>query len=142
MSATAWIVDVRLPAAALAAVFAVASAAKLRNRDDTAATFRSLELRQPERLAFVVPVAEVVAAVELMVMPVVGAAIALLLLAAFTVVLVRIVRRGVPVRCACFGAVTTQTGPVGWGSVVRNVVLLTLAFVVFLAAPGVSEWIW
>lgn len=50
---------------------------------------------------------------------------AVVLLAAFTAFLVRRLRQGVRVPCACFGALSNR--PVGPWSVVRNVVLIAAA---------------
>ena len=50
---------------------------------------------------------------------------AIVLLVAFTVLLVRALARGVKAPCACFGSLRTR--PVTWWSVARNVALLALA---------------
>jgi hypothetical protein len=126
----------RAAAVALAIVFAWAAVAKAADREGTADAFGALGLRGPAALALAVPVAELVTAVALVLVPVGGAFGALFLLVAFTVVLAGVVRRGVPVSCACFGAVSTRAAdPVSLRSLVRNLVLLALASFVVAAAP-------
>src|SRR5579885_1227581 len=106
-------------AAVLAVVFAWAGVAKLARHADTALAFASLGLPAP--LAWAVPAAELAVAGVLLVRPPVGAAAALALLALFSLVLVRALARGEPVRCACFGARRAEV--VSPGDVVRNGVL-------------------
>jgi hypothetical protein len=127
----------RVAATVLAAVFTWSALAKLVRRDETAEAFRSLGLRRPADLAVAVPVLELFVVLELIIMPLVGGYGALFLLVAFTVVLVGVIRRGVPVACACFGAVSTRRAePVSWRSLVRNGVLVALAVVVAIGAPS------
>lgn len=90
-------------AVVLAAVFAWAGAAKLGHPTGTADGFADLGLPWPHALARAVPVAELLLAVALLAAPRLGAIAALGLLAGFSTILVRALRRGVPVRCACFG---------------------------------------
>jgi Methylamine utilisation protein MauE len=110
----------------LAVVLAVSAAAKLRSR---AAVQEHMDDMVGARLAPLVgpalPVAELVVAVALVAWwsPVPGV-VALVLLAAFTVVLVRAQARHVP--CMCFGA-TQRDATVGAAAVVRNGVLAALA---------------
>jgi uncharacterized membrane protein YphA (DoxX/SURF4 family) len=54
-----------------------------------------------------------------------AAVAAIVLLVAFTLLLVRALERGVKAPCACFGALRTR--PVTWWSVARNVALIALA---------------
>ena len=54
-----------------------------------------------------------------------AAAVAAVLLVAFTVLLVVRLPQGRRPPCACFGALTTK--PIGWGNVVRNAIFLALA---------------
>lgn len=115
----------RLVAGAVALVFSVSAATKLRDRPGTARSFAELGLVAPTELAWLVPVLEILTAIVLVVAPVAGAVIALGLLVAFTAVILGVIRSGAAVRCACFGA--TSVAPVGWGSVVRNLVLIGLA---------------
>ena len=127
----------RVAAAVLAVVFTWAALAKLVRRDETADAFGSLGLRHPAELAVVVPLLELFVALELLLMPLVGAYGALFLLVAFTVVLVRVVRRDVAVGCACFGSMSNRPAePVSWRSLVRNGVLVALALVVAAGASG------
>ena len=112
-------------AGVLATTFAWAGAAKLSRPAETAAGFATLCLGRPGALARIVPAVELVLAVSLLAAPRIGAAVALLLLAAFSAVLVRALRRGVEVRCACFG----QAGgpPLSVVDLVRNGLLGLLA---------------
>jgi uncharacterized membrane protein YphA (DoxX/SURF4 family) len=126
----------RVSSIVLCVVFAWAGAAKLADREGTVDAFGSLGLRRPADLAIVVPVLELFVAVELIAMPLVGAYGALFMLVAFTVVLVGVVRRGVPVACACFGSVSTRRAdPVTWRSLLRNAVLIVLALLAAAGAP-------
>ncbi len=102
-----------------------AAVAKLRDPAATRRSFDELGLRAPGVAAIVVPVVELLVAVALVLWPPVGGAAAIVLLVAFTVVLVRVVMSGARVPCACFGA--TATSPVGWPDVARNLGLLALA---------------
>jgi hypothetical protein len=127
----------RLSAVVLTVVFAWAGAAKLADREGTADAFGALGLRRPTDLAIVVPVLELFVAIELIAMPLVGAYGALFMLVAFTVVLIGVVRRGVPVACACFGSVSSKPAePVSWRSLLRNGVLIVLALVAAAGAPA------
>lgn len=112
-------------AAALAATFAWAGAAKLGRPVDTADGFADLGLRWSAGLARLVPVVELILAVALLAAPGVGGAAALVLLAGFSTVLVRALRRGIEVRCACFG----QAGgpPLSRLDLLRNGLLGSLA---------------
>ena len=126
----------RLSAVVLAIVFAWAGGAKFTDREGTADAFGSLGLRRPSDLALVVPILELFVAIELIAMPLVGAYLALFMLVAFTVVLVSVVRRDVPVACACFGSVSTKPAePVSWRSLLRNAVLIVLALIAAAGAP-------
>lgn len=121
-------------ACTLAVAFAWAGAAKLGRRRETAAGFADLRLPRPGALALVVPVVELALAVALLAAPAVGGTVAVVLLAAFTTVLVRALRRGGEVRCACFG----QAGgaPLSWVDLARNGLLVGLAL---LAVTGGLE---
>src|SRR5205085_12659281 len=79
-------------ALALAFVFALAGMAKLVRRDETAVAFEGLGLPAPEAFAIGVPVLELALVVLLTVVPFVGAAVALVALAAFSGVLLRALR--------------------------------------------------
>lgn len=110
-------------AVVLAALFARAAQAKLGDRTGTAETFTALGL--PPAAAVGVPVAEVVLAVALLVVPGWASAVALAVLAAFTTFLARAVRAGVTVGCNCFGS--ARHAPVSWVEVLRNLLLAGLA---------------
>lgn len=109
----------------LAVVFWVAGFAKLRAPRRVADEFEAMGIRSPERAARVLPVSEIAVALLLAAVPWAGAVLALGLLVSFTVVLVRVVRSGAVVPCACFGAVSER--PAAWIDVVRNVLLITAA---------------
>jgi uncharacterized membrane protein YphA (DoxX/SURF4 family) len=117
----------------LAAVFAWAGVAKLRNRATTAVTIAALGLPAPRTLAVAVPGAELVLAIGLVVVPGWSAVAAVALLAGFTTFLVRAMRSGVEIGCGCFG--TARREPVSFVEVVRNG-LLAAAALVATAAPA------
>lgn len=114
-------------ALALAAVFAVAAIAKLRDLDATRSSFRGLGLPAPGPLALGVPAAEAAIAVALVVMPAIASWGAGVVLVAFTVVIVRSIAGGHPAPCACFGGSTAR--PVSGLEVARNLALLALVVV-------------
>lgn len=131
-------------AAGIAALFAWAGGAKLRSRARTTRSFRALGLPVPGALAIVVPVVELVLAVMLVVVPAAAATVATALLAAFTVVLARIVLAGREVSCACFG--TSSSKAVTWVELVRNGVLISVALTIAItgttpAVPGIAALI-
>jgi hypothetical protein len=109
----------------LAAVLAWAAVAKALRRDETATSFAALALPRPETLAVVVPAAEVGVVVALVISPAVGGTLALALLLAFSIVIVRALRAGVTAPCACFGA-RRGDGLSPW-DVLRNGMLMALA---------------
>lgn len=122
----------------LAALFAVAAVAKLRRREETAATLREFGvpagLRAP--LGVALPLAELAIAAGLVVTATsrwAGLA-ALLLLAVFTVALAVVLRRGRQVDCNCFGALGGSRVS-GW-TIGRNAGLMALAGAVAVAGPG------
>ena len=118
----------------LAAVFAFAGGAKFADRPGTEEGFRRLGLRHPDQRAVQVPAAELATSVLLIAAPVGGALVALGLLAAFTVLLVRRLRAGSTAPCRCFGGVRTRA--IAWTDVVRNLVLAALAIVTLAFPPG------
>lgn len=122
---------VRAASLVLAIALGWSAVAKLLDLPGTRVAFESLGLRRARQLALVVPIVESATAVLLVVAPRVGGSIALFLLVAFTVVLADVLRRGLVVRCACFGALTDA--PVGRRDVVRNGLLIVLALIVALA---------
>lgn len=113
---------------ALAAVFAIAAASKLRSRaafDDFVDTLPELG---PSRL---VPVAgaalvalELAAPVLLLAHPRAGLVLVMALLGGFTAVMVVTLRAGGSMTCRCFGA---SEQPIGGGHVVRNALLIAAA---------------
>ncbi|MGI9119782.1 MAG: TlpA family protein disulfide reductase [Acidimicrobiales bacterium] len=112
-------------ALALAAVFALAGAAKLRRRATTERTFRSLGLRASPTLALGVPLAELVLAVGLVAVPAWAGLAALAVLAGFTTFVLLAIRRRAAVGCGCFGS--SRVAPVGGAEVVRNGFLVLAA---------------
>jgi uncharacterized membrane protein YphA (DoxX/SURF4 family) len=120
----------------LAAILGWAAFTKFRDPVATRGSFDGLGLRSPDVLAVAVPITEVAVGVALVLWPPVGGAAAIVLLVAFTVVLVRVVRSGARVPCACFGAAATS--PVSWLDVVRNLGLVTLA--VLASIPSTRGW--
>jgi len=123
-------------AIALAVVLAWAAVAKLTSREDTATSFRELGLVAPEALVLVVAGLELATAVLLVAVPVVGAVVAIFLLIAFSVVLLRALRDGLVVSCACFGG--TAEHEVSPLDLARNFGLLLLCQVA-LFAPTPAE---
>lgn len=92
------------------------------------------ELAVPDAVVIGLPLLELVLGALLVVdvgRPV-TALLAAVLLTAFTAVIVRLLLDGRRPPCACFGALSRQ--PIGWGSVVRNAVLIGLAVVAALAS--------
>lgn len=112
-------------AVVLAAVFALAAVAKLRDLDDTADGFEALGLPSPAVFAAVIPLAELAIVALLLVVPAAGAIAALVTLAFFTTFLVGRLRAGVRAPCACFGS--ARALPLSGADVVRNVLLIALA---------------
>lgn len=116
----------------LAGVLVWASVAKLARPRTTAASFAALGVPVGARL---VPIVELGVAAALVALPTIGALLAGALLLGFTVVLVRAVRRGTAVGCACFGGAASQ--PVSIREVVRNIGLLVLAGFAAWGRPAV-----
>lgn len=131
-------------AAGIAALFAWAGRAKLRSRARTTRSFRAIGLPVPGALAIGVPVVELVLALTLLVVPAVAATATIALLAAFTVVLARIVLAGREVSCACFGSAGSET--VTWVELARNGALISVALVIAITGttpvvPGIAALI-
>jgi Methylamine utilisation protein MauE len=141
--------------ATLAVVLAIAAAGKLRTRAERgsfAASLRALRVPVPAALAVSVPAAEAAVAAALLApatrRSALGAAAVLLL--AFGVVALRAERRGLAVRCRCFGADGEPLGRVqawrnatlgaiavaGWGAAAHGGAGGTAATAVALAAGG------
>jgi hypothetical protein len=116
-----------LCACLLAAVFAWAAGAKLVAHRATESAFAAMGVPAPGPVAVTVPVAELVVALLLVARPDLGAALALALIAGFTLVVVRAVLAGSRAGCACFGSHRVE--PVGPADVVRNGVLAAFAAV-------------
>jgi uncharacterized membrane protein YphA (DoxX/SURF4 family) len=117
----------------LAAVLVRAGAAKLARPVATAASFRALGVPAAGATARAVPGVELAVATALIAVPRAGAALALVLLLAFSAVLARAVRSGVATPCNCFG--TARAEPVSWLDVVRNG-LLAVAAVAAATSPA------
>lgn len=126
--------------ACLVAVFALATVAKLRDRERARASLRGFGV--PDR--WTRPALVALVAVELLLAALlaypptqrVGAWSALGALAVFTLALVWQLLRGRRPACACFGALTSAA--ISWKSVGRNLLLMTLASAL-LALPGVGS---
>lgn len=132
----------------LAVVFAVAAAGKLLNRPRTLETLGEFGVPAPIRgpVALALPFAELAIAIALL--PAASAAwaalVATLLLAAFTVAVVRVLARGQQVDCNCFGSLGSSR--VTRWTVARNLILLAIAGTVAIAGqsdpgPGAVAWI-
>ena len=132
---------------ALAAVFAVAAATKLADREGTRKAV--VAFGAPERLAtpvaILLPLAEL--AVAGLLLPattaVYGAVGALVLLALFSLAIAVNLARGRTPDCHCFGQLHSE--PASWKTLVRNGVLATvavLALVGALAEPDASATAW
>jgi uncharacterized membrane protein YphA (DoxX/SURF4 family) len=123
----------------LAAVFAAAAVAKLRDPQGTRTTFAALGLPGP--FASVVPAVEILLVVGLVLVPGWAGVASLALLAGFTTYLARAVRRGVEAPCNCFGSRGEQ--PVSSVEIVRNASLLLAGAVAATSAgprwPGVGS---
>ena len=112
-------------AVVVAAVFAVAGVAKLRDLGGTARDFYRLGIPDAGLLAWIVPLAELSVTVLLLIVPPAGAIAALVTLAFFTTFLLGRLRAGVRAPCACFGA--TSKAPLSSLEIARNVGLLALS---------------
>ena len=133
---------------ALAAIFALAGAAKLADRDDARRTLRGFQV--PERLvaalAVLVPVAELATAGALIASRTVaaGALAAVVLLAAFSAAIAGAIARGRQVDCGCFGRL--YSAMVSRRTLARNGALIAVAAFVLAraltAAPtSATDWI-
>jgi hypothetical protein len=118
----------------LAVVLASSAIAKLRTRKAVREQVATLvSVRAAPALASLLPVAELAVAVALVAWwSAVPGVVAVILLALFTVVLVRAEARHVP--CLCFGA-SKLDPPVGPGGVIRNGILGALA-VLSIGSPS------
>lgn len=118
-------------AVVLAAVFATAAIAKLRDLRATLDQFTALGLPRPGVFTRIVPLAELSLVTLLLIVPAVGAIFSMITLAFFTTFLVSRVRAGVTAPCACFGA--TVSAPLSWLDVARNLALFLLATTALVA---------
>jgi hypothetical protein len=115
-------------AALVALVLATAAALKVGDQRTTKETFSAMGfVRDPAsglaQVLFVGVVgAELATAVALIAVPSLGAIAGMILLAAFTAVLLRTARTRPTVRCACFGS--TSQRPIGSSTFVRNGLLI------------------
>ena len=109
----------------LAAVLLWAGVAKARHRGRTAGAFAALGLPVPRLLATVVPLAELAVAAALVLRPEAGGYAALVLLAIFTIVVIRALATGAEGGCGCFGAANDRR--VSPSDVLRNGLLAGLA---------------
>lgn len=122
----------------LGLLFLVAAVAKLGRRDQHSRQFSALALPGAALLSRAVPVVELALAATLVVQPRVGGALALVALAAFSVVLRSAIRSGIAAPCGCFG--TARTAPVSSVELVRNTMFALLALAALAAGrPGVPS---
>ena len=129
----------------LAAVFAVAGIAKLRDLDGSRAAMKDFGV--PAGLAgpagVLLPLVELAVAVGLVPTATArwAAVVALLLLLAFIWGIANALRRGEAPDCHCFGQL--HSAPAGRSTLVRNAVLAALALVVVIDAPGAAldDWV-
>ena len=132
----------------LAAVFLAAALAKLLDR--RGARHALVDFGAPAALAptlaVLLPLGELAAAAALLVVPWAwyGAVGALALLALFTAAIAVSLARGRTPDCHCFGQVSA--GPIGWPTLLRNLVLASVAgFVVWTgresAGPSALAWL-
>lgn len=122
----------------LSAVFGVAAAAKLSDREGTVKLLEDFGVAPPairNAGSWLLPVAELAAAVALI--PEVsawwGAAGVLALLVVFILAMLITLARGARPDCRCFGQL--QSSPIGWKTIVRNVALSGLAGAVLWQGP-------
>ena len=114
-------------AVALAAIFAIAAVAKLRDISATERDFVGLGLPRASFFARFVPLAELSIVALLLIVPPAGALAALVSLAFFTTFLIGRLRAGVRAPCACFGS--SRARPISARDVIRNLLLMALALV-------------
>ncbi len=112
-------------AVALAAIFAIAAVAKLRDVSATEREFTGLGLPRASFFARFIPLVELSIVALLLIVPPAGAIGALISLAFFTTFLIGRLRAGVHAPCACFGA--SRARPISLLDVIRNFGLMALA---------------
>lgn len=122
----------------LAVIFAWSALAKLRRPGATVAAFTELRLPIARVAARLVPLVEIGLVVVLLAAPRFGAALAIVLLISFTLVLLPTVIASTsavaPVSCGCFG--TASTAPISWVEIARNGLLISASLVAALASPS------
>jgi thiol-disulfide isomerase/thioredoxin len=120
----------------LAAVLLAAGVAKLADRRGTRQSLLDFGIPLAPPLTVGLPIAELMVAAALLPSATAraGATAALLLLAAFSLIVAIAVARGRRVECRCFGRLTS--GIVGWRTLARNLVLAAIAATMLLANPG------
>jgi uncharacterized membrane protein YphA (DoxX/SURF4 family) len=117
-----------LAALVLAAVFALAAAAKWRDLPGTARAMATFGLPRPWLVARIVPGVEAALALGLVLTPAASAVVALALLSAFTVLVVlRLRGGGAGTPCGCFGSWGRST--LSWVDVMRNGLLVVTALI-------------
>jgi methylamine dehydrogenase accessory protein MauD len=120
----------------------LAVAGFLKYRDQSSFVKAVIEFGVPRRsarlLASLLPALEIVTAILLVVGDPfhTGSISAVLLLIVFTLAVAISLFRGLRPHCRCFGQVSSK--PIGWATVVRNLLLLGLAAVCFL--PPTLQW--
>jgi uncharacterized membrane protein YphA (DoxX/SURF4 family) len=119
-----------IASALLGVVFLASGAAKIAARDGWPAQAR--EMGAPTAVVPVLPWVEIVLGAVLVsqIAARLAGLVSVLLLLAFTALIVVRLREGRRPPCACFGAWSAK--PLGWGHVVRNALLLGLAVLVVL----------
>lgn len=125
-----------IAAVALAAVFGWAAVAKVSDRRAAATAFGGLGLPAAAFLATAVPATEAAIAVVLVLRPDVGGALALAMLAAFTLVIARALSTHSGAGCGCFGSHRVE--PVSPADIVRNGLLAAMAVI----ATGTAHLAW
>jgi len=119
-------------AAFVGAVFIFSSTQKLIDRRGWVA--QAAQLGVPRSIASIVAPLEGLVGVVLVaqIWSRVALVSSLILLVAFTLLLVSLLARGLRPPCACFGAARTR--PISWWTVVRNVVFIAINLVALLGA--------
>jgi uncharacterized membrane protein YphA (DoxX/SURF4 family)/peroxiredoxin len=129
----------------LAATFAVAGVAKLLDLDGSRNAMRGFGVseRAANPLGVIVPVAELLVAVALVLQPTArwGAVGALLLLLAFSAGIGNALRQGIKPDCHCFGQL--HSAPAGRQTLGRNLALAAVAAFAVIEGPGpsVTDWV-
>ncbi len=118
----------------LAVVFVWAAGAKVTDRRNVLSDFATMGLPAPAVALVAVVGAELATAGLLVVRPRWGAVMSIVLLAVFTMALLRLMASGREVRCGCFGA--NHREPISMVEVVRNLALVCLAALALGAERG------